>query len=173
MICPMACFIQQLIAKQMPDAERNTHSDTDGSAGRPNSQDFSIRAREVTEHVPTISAAVLPVGKRTKNVNNRKGQLGGVDLRRPKRPQAKRKWVPPSNHPWREAARRGEQQRARKLAAVAERFTHQFEIADGCHGRGILNAMRRGSRQPPAPSLPHASTLQLFLSLRAHTFQPR
>src|SRR5882762_620824 len=37
----------------------------------------------------------------------------------PKRPRVQRKWVPPSNHPWREAARRGEQQRARKLAAIA------------------------------------------------------
>jgi len=39
----------------------------------------------------------------------------------PKPPQVQRKWVPPSNHPWREAARRGEQQRARKLAAMAAR----------------------------------------------------
>ncbi len=39
----------------------------------------------------------------------------------PKPPAAKRKWVPPANHPWREAARRGVQQRARKLAAVAAR----------------------------------------------------
>src|SRR6266481_4172130 len=39
----------------------------------------------------------------------------------PKRPQVQRKWVPPSNHPWREAARRGERQRARKLAAMAAR----------------------------------------------------
>src|ERR1700675_5133617 len=29
---------------------------------------------------------------------------------KPKPPQVQRKWVPPSNHPWREAARRGEQQ---------------------------------------------------------------
>jgi transposase len=39
-------------------------------------------------------------------------------------PQAlmtKQKWVPPANHPWREAARRGMQQRERKLAAVAAR----------------------------------------------------
>ncbi len=36
-------------------------------------------------------------------------------------PAAKRKWVPPANHPWREAARRGVQQRARKLAAAAAR----------------------------------------------------
>src|ERR1700680_2210066 len=39
----------------------------------------------------------------------------------PKPPRGQRKWVPPSNHPWREAARRGEQQRARKLAAIAAR----------------------------------------------------
>jgi transposase len=39
----------------------------------------------------------------------------------PKPPTAKRKWVPPNNHPWREAARRGEQQRDRKSAAVAAR----------------------------------------------------
>ncbi len=37
----------------------------------------------------------------------------------PKPPRVQRKWVPPSNHPWREAARRGEQQRDRKLAAIA------------------------------------------------------
>jgi transposase len=38
-----------------------------------------------------------------------------------KPPQVKQKWVPSANHPWREAARRGEQQRARKLAAIAAR----------------------------------------------------
>src|ERR1700681_1693064 len=32
----------------------------------------------------------------------------------PKPPRGQRKWVPPSNHPWREAARRAEQQRGRK-----------------------------------------------------------
>jgi transposase len=37
----------------------------------------------------------------------------------PKPPRVQRKWVPPSNHPWREAARRGKQQRERKLAAIA------------------------------------------------------
>jgi len=37
----------------------------------------------------------------------------------PKPPAAKRKWVPPANHPWREAARRGVQQRASKLAGAA------------------------------------------------------
>jgi transposase len=36
-------------------------------------------------------------------------------------PGVQRKWVPPSNHPWREAARRGKQQRERKLAAIAAR----------------------------------------------------
>jgi hypothetical protein len=39
----------------------------------------------------------------------------------PSPPRAKRKWVPPTNHPWREAARRGVQQRERKLAADAAR----------------------------------------------------
>ena len=34
-----------------------------------------------------------------------------------KSPQVQRKWVPPANHPWREAARRGQQQRERKMAA--------------------------------------------------------
>jgi hypothetical protein len=34
-------------------------------------------------------------------------------------PKAKRKWVPTVNHPWRQAARRGAQQRASKLAGVA------------------------------------------------------
>jgi hypothetical protein len=40
---------------------------------------------------------------------------------KPKPPQVQRKWVPPSNHPWREAARRAEQRRDRKLAAIAAR----------------------------------------------------
>ena len=48
---------------------------------------------------------------------------------KPKPPRVQRKWVPPSNHPWREAARQGEQQRARKFAAIAARpssdLTHQ------------------------------------------------
>jgi hypothetical protein len=39
----------------------------------------------------------------------------------PKPPQVQRKWVPPSNHPWREAARRGQRQRERKLAAITQR----------------------------------------------------
>jgi len=39
----------------------------------------------------------------------------------PKPAVAKRKWVPAANHPWREAARRGAQQRAAKEAAVAAR----------------------------------------------------
>jgi transposase len=42
--------------------------------------------------------------------------------REPKRapvPTAKRKWVPPADHPWRQAARREVQQRASKLAAAA------------------------------------------------------
>ena len=34
-------------------------------------------------------------------------------------PKAKRKWVPPADHPWRQAARRGAQERASKGAAVA------------------------------------------------------
>ena len=38
-----------------------------------------------------------------------------------KPPQVQRKWVPPNNHPWREAARRGEQRRDRKLAAMVAR----------------------------------------------------
>jgi len=47
----------------------------------------------------------------------------------PKPPAAKRKWVPPANHPWREAARRGVQQRARKLAAVAARASLAWPCA--------------------------------------------
>jgi transposase len=35
--------------------------------------------------------------------------------------QVQRKWVPPANHPWREAARRGQQQRERKMSARAAR----------------------------------------------------
>ncbi len=38
-----------------------------------------------------------------------------------KSPQGQRKWVPPANHPWREAARRSQQQRERKMAAMAAR----------------------------------------------------
>jgi len=41
--------------------------------------------------------------------------------REPQPPRVQRKWVPPSNHPWREAARRGKQQRERKMAAMAAR----------------------------------------------------
>jgi len=47
----------------------------------------------------------------------------------PKPPRGQRKWVPPSNHPWREAARRGEQQRARKLAAIAARSSSAWPSA--------------------------------------------
>lgn len=42
---------------------------------------------------------------------------------------AKRKWVPPSNHPWREAARRGQQQRERKLAGIAARPSSAWPYA--------------------------------------------
>jgi transposase len=45
----------------------------------------------------------------------------GKPAREAKPPRVQRKWVPPSNHPWREAARRGKQQRERKLAAMAAR----------------------------------------------------
>jgi transposase len=48
-------------------------------------------------------------------------QPAGKRATEPKPPRVQRKWVPPSNHPWREAARRGEQQRARKRAAIAAR----------------------------------------------------
>src|ERR1700681_1045592 len=47
----------------------------------------------------------------------------------PKPPRGQRKWVPPSNHPWREAARRAEQQRARKLAAIAARSSSAWPSA--------------------------------------------
>jgi len=49
------------------------------------------------------------------------GQPAGQSRSAAKPPQVQRKWVPPSNHPWREAARREEQRRDRKLAAVAAR----------------------------------------------------
>ena len=48
---------------------------------------------------------------------------------KPKPPQVQRKWVPPSNHPWREAARRGEQQRDRKQAAMAARASSAWPSA--------------------------------------------
>lgn len=48
---------------------------------------------------------------------------------KPKPPQGQRKWVPPSNHPWREAARRGERQRDRKLAAIAARASSAWPSA--------------------------------------------
>jgi len=41
----------------------------------------------------------------------------------------KRKWVPPADHPWREAARRGAQQRAAKEAAVAARASLAWPCA--------------------------------------------
>ena len=47
--------------------------------------------------------------------------LAGKPASEPQPPRVQRKWVPPSNHPWREAARRGKQQRERKLAAMAAR----------------------------------------------------
>ena len=47
----------------------------------------------------------------------------------PKPPAAKRKWVPPANHPWREAARRGAQQRAAKEAVVAARASLAWPCA--------------------------------------------
>lgn len=49
------------------------------------------------------------------------GQPAGQPRSEAKPPQVQRKWVPPNNHPWREAARRGEQRRDRKLAAIAAR----------------------------------------------------
>src|SRR6202521_4597448 len=49
----------------------------------------------------------------------RESKPSGKPATEPKPPRVQRKWVPPSNHPWREAARRGEQQRARKLAGIA------------------------------------------------------
>ena len=39
----------------------------------------------------------------------------------PSPPRAKRKWVPPADHPWRQAARRGAQKQASKEAAVMTR----------------------------------------------------
>src|ERR1700737_551081 len=47
----------------------------------------------------------------------------------PKPPRVQRKWVPPSNHPWREAARRGEPQRARKLDAIGARSSSAWPSA--------------------------------------------
>ena len=41
----------------------------------------------------------------------------------------KRKWVPPASHPWREAARRGAQQREAKEAAVAARASLAWPCA--------------------------------------------
>ena len=43
-------------------------------------------------------------------------RLVGVSYR-----QVQRKWVPPNTHPWREAARRGVQRRARELEVIAAR----------------------------------------------------
>jgi transposase len=53
----------------------------------------------------------------------------GKPASEPQSPRGQRKWVPPSNHPWREAARRGEQQRARKLAAIAARSSSAWPSA--------------------------------------------
>jgi hypothetical protein len=46
---------------------------------------------------------------------------GGKPASEAQPPGVQRKWVPASNHPWREAARRGKHQRERKLAATAAR----------------------------------------------------
>jgi len=45
------------------------------------------------------------------------------------KPPVQRKWVPPSDHPWREAARRGKQQRERKLAAIPARPSSAWPCA--------------------------------------------
>jgi transposase len=58
-----------------------------------------------------------------------KRKLAGKPATEPKPPQVQRKWVPPSNHPWREAARRGEQQRDRKLAEIAARPSSAWPCA--------------------------------------------
>ena len=47
-------------------------------------------------------------------------QCGGKTGEQPVPPTAKRKWVPPANHPWREAARRAMEKRVSK-GAVATR----------------------------------------------------
>jgi hypothetical protein len=56
-------------------------------------------------------------------------QPAGKPASEQKLPRMQRKWVPPSNHPRREAARRGEQQRARKLAAMAARASSAWPSA--------------------------------------------
>jgi hypothetical protein len=47
----------------------------------------------------------------------------------PKPPQVQRKWVPPSNHPWRKTALRGEQQRAKKRAVIAAQASSAWPSA--------------------------------------------
>jgi len=51
------------------------------------------------------------------------GKPAGKPAPEPKPPLVQRKWMPPSNHPWRKAARRWKQQRKRKLAAIATRLS--------------------------------------------------
>jgi hypothetical protein len=60
----------------------------------------------------------IPAPRQPIEIERKPAEKAATEL---KRPQVQRKWVPPSNHPWREAARRGKQQRERKLAATAAR----------------------------------------------------
>jgi transposase len=74
---------------------------------------IAIEYRGRAQRWQEISAPAKPSVAETKPVVERASE--------PKPAVAKRKWVPPSNHPWREAARRGKQQRERKLAAITAR----------------------------------------------------
>ncbi len=60
----------------------------------------------------------IPAPRRPQEIQRKAAGKPASEL---KPPQVQRKWVPPSNHPWREAARRGKQQRERKMAAMAAR----------------------------------------------------
>ncbi len=60
----------------------------------------------------------IPAPRRPQEIQRK---AAGKPASERKPPQVQRKWVPPSNHPWREAARRGKQQRERKMAAMAAR----------------------------------------------------
>jgi hypothetical protein len=55
-----------------------------------------------------------PVPPRALKIEASAQQTGQI-----KPPTTRKNWVPPANHPWRQAARRGAERRAEKLAAVA------------------------------------------------------
>ncbi len=64
---------------------------------------------------------------------------------RPSPPRAQPKWVPPAEHPWRQAVRREMQKRASKLAAVGT--ASGASVATGCPARDAEAGLEAGGRR--------------------------